>query len=104
MPFDTEKSIENWSGGSGFKLLVKDGHAVLSKKMEERLSFLGLAPHHSAITLPILAYSVSGLLLILLKWWMDKGMPYPPEKMDEIFQHLIMGNFRDALGYPSSLP
>jgi len=88
--------------GSGFKLLVKDGHMVLSRKIEERLSSLGLVPHPPAIPPPILAYSVSGLLLILMKWWMDKGMPYPAERMDEIFQYLIMGSLRDALRFTSS--
>jgi AcrR family transcriptional regulator len=87
--------------GSGFKLLIKDGHDALSRKIEERLSSLGPMPQPPAIPPPILAHSVSGLLLVLLKWWLDKGLPYPPERMDEIFQHLIMGSMRDVLGYRS---
>ena len=85
--------------GSGFKLLVKDGHMVLSRKIEERLSSLGSVPQPPATPLPILAYSVSGVLLVLLKWSMDKGMPYPAERMDEIFQRLILGTLRNELGY-----
>jgi len=56
-------------------------------------------PQPPATPLPILAYSVSGVLLVLLKWWMDKGMPYPAERMDEIFQRLILGTLRNELGY-----
>ena len=90
--------------GSGFKLLVKDGHMVLSRKIEERLSSLGLVPCPPAIPLPILAYSVAGVLLVLLKWWMDRGLSYPPERMDEIFQRLILGTLRNELGHTSSPP
>jgi hypothetical protein len=86
--------------GSGFKLLIKDGHAALSRKIEERLFSMSPMPQTPDIPLPILAHSVSGVLLVLLKWWLDKGLPYPPEIMDEIFQRLIMGSLRGVLGVP----
>jgi hypothetical protein len=41
---------------------------------------------------------LSGSLLILLKWWLENGMPCTPETMDGIFQQLVMPGIRSALG------
>jgi AcrR family transcriptional regulator len=41
--------------GSGFKLLMKDGHAALSRKVEDRLSSLLPAGHAPSVPLPLLA-------------------------------------------------
>jgi AcrR family transcriptional regulator len=80
--------------GSGFKLLMKDGHAALSKKVEDRLSALLPAQHSSSISLPLLAYVTSGALLLMLKWWLDRGMANSPEEMNAFFQQLIMESVR----------
>jgi len=84
--------------GSGFELLTKDGHAALSKKLEDRFGLLQSRKRPPSIPLPILSYSVAGALLVMLKWWLDNKMPYSPERMDEIFQQLIMPGARIALG------
>jgi hypothetical protein len=26
---------------------------------------------------------------MLLKWWLDERMPYPPQRMDEIYHRLV---------------
>ena len=85
--------------GSGFELLIKDGHAILSQKVKARLETV-LTPQQSmAIPLPVIAYSVAGSLLVLLKWWLDNKMPYPPEQMNEIFQRLVMTGTRNILNH-----
>jgi len=76
--------------GTGFELLIKDGHTALSEKIETRLRELGFAADESLAPLPVLACSLAGSLLVLLKWWLDNKMPYPPERMNEIFQQLAM--------------
>jgi AcrR family transcriptional regulator len=83
--------------GSGFKLLMKDAHFALSKKIEDRLSSLVPARQSCAIPLPLLAYIMSGALLMMLRWWLDRGMPYSPEEMDSFFQQLIMESTRKAI-------
>jgi len=40
---------------------------------------------------------MSGALLMMLKWWLDRGMPHPPEEMDAFFQQLIMESVRKAI-------
>jgi AcrR family transcriptional regulator len=83
--------------GSGFKLLMKDAHAALSRKIEERLSSLLPAPQSRSIPLPLLSYTMSGALLMMLKWWLDRGMSHLPEEMDAFSQQLIMESARKAL-------
>jgi AcrR family transcriptional regulator len=89
--------------GSGFDLLTKEGHAALSKKIEDRFALLLKGRQPPSIPLPILANSVAGSLLIMLKWWLENKMPYSPERMDEIFQQLVMSGVRTVLGYTGSL-
>jgi len=49
------------------------------------------------IPIPILSNYLASELFALLKWWLDAGMPYTPESMDEIFHRLINPCFKSAL-------
>jgi hypothetical protein len=49
------------------------------------------------IPIPILSNYLASELFALLKWWLDAGMPYTPESMDEIFHRLINPSFKSAL-------
>ena len=33
---------------------------------------------------------LAGSLMALATWWLDRGMPYSPEQMDEMFQELTL--------------
>ena len=83
--------------GTGFKLLIEDGHATLSEKIETRLKDVLPAEQLEGTPLPVFAYTLAGALLALLKWWLDNKMPYPPEQMDAIFQRLMMPGMRETL-------
>jgi AcrR family transcriptional regulator len=83
--------------GSSMELLLKDGHAALSRKIEAHLTQLVPTQQSPSIPLPILANAVAGVLLVLLKWWLDNKMPYTPERMDEIFQQLMMPGMQAVL-------
>ena len=84
--------------GSGFELLTRDGHVALGEKFQESFSLLLPEKQETSIPLDVLSYSMAGTLLILLKWWLDHKMPYPPERMDDFFQQLVMPGARDILG------
>jgi AcrR family transcriptional regulator len=84
--------------GSSFELLIKNGHAVLSQQIEERLTLLLAARQPPPIPLPVLACVMAGVLLVSLKWWLDNKLPYTPERMDEIFQQLIMRGVQADFG------
>ena len=42
-----------------------------------------------AIPLDVLANYFAGSLLSLVTWWLENGMPYPPEQMASIFRQLF---------------
>jgi AcrR family transcriptional regulator len=86
--------------GTGFELLIKDGHTALSEKIETRLRELRFAADESLVPLAVLACSLAGSLLVLLKWWLDNKMPYPPERMNEIFQQLAMTGVQKGATLP----
>jgi AcrR family transcriptional regulator len=45
------------------------------------------------VPVPILANFLAIELFALLKWWLDHDMPYTPERMDEIYHHLVNPTF-----------
>jgi AcrR family transcriptional regulator len=83
--------------GTGFEITTQ-GQASLGEKFRQRFSLLVSSDRQPTVPLSALSYSLSGSLLILLKWWLENGMPGSPETMDGIFQQLIMPGIRSALG------
>lgn len=90
--------------GSGYELLTRDGHAALSARLQDRLAPLLPGKPEPHVPLPVLAHSLAGTLLLLLKWWLDHKMPYPPEQMDVFFQQLAMPGARRILGFDPGPP
>jgi AcrR family transcriptional regulator len=43
----------------------------------------------AAVPTAVLANFISQQLFGLLKWWLDQGMPYAPERMDQMFHQLV---------------
>lgn len=81
--------------GSGFGLLVQDGHVALSERIAARLAEL-LPVCEPAPPLALTAATLAGGLLVMLKWWLDNKMPYSPEEMDAAFQSLVMPGIRKS--------
>lgn len=79
-------------------LLFKTGHDYLKQSIDNSLAqFLADRPQPS-VPKPVLSNYLASEILALLRWWLDNSMPYPPERMDEIFHNLVMPGFRAALG------
>jgi len=86
-----------------FKALIKSGRfhenmelarGHFARGIERRLREL---PHSQSIPakdLPAIAFTHAGALLSLLKWWLDRGMKEPPEKMDELFHRTVWNGLR----------
>jgi len=68
-------------------LELAQGH--FSRGIEQRLveltSAKGIGLKQGAVT----AQALAGALLSLLKWWIDRGKPIPPEQMDELFHKMV---------------
>lgn len=79
--------------------LMKTGTEYLSKKFREGLK-AHLKSHSSIpIPIPILSNYLATELFALLKWWLDERMPYPPERMDQIFHELVNPAFQCGQDY-----
>jgi AcrR family transcriptional regulator len=85
------------SWGSGFDLITMQGMTSLSTKFLQRLTPLLAGSAQATVPLPVLTYSLAGSLLVLVKWWLENGMPVSPEEMDGNFQRLIMPGIRASL-------
>jgi AcrR family transcriptional regulator len=71
-------------------LAMKTLHGILLEDMQKRIE-RHLPENENAPIPPSLAVEyLAGSLMTLLKWWVKQGMSYPPERMDEIFQQLVM--------------
>jgi AcrR family transcriptional regulator len=84
--------------GRGFDLFFEKGQAYLSKRIETQVRALLPKGQKPQVPLPILSNHVAGALVTLLKWWLDNKMPYPPDRMDEIFHQLVMPSVQAAVG------
>jgi AcrR family transcriptional regulator len=74
--------------------LMKSGSEYLSRQIEQGLK--QNLKHRPSIPFPILSTYLATELFALLKWWLDERMPYPPERMDEIFHALVNPAFREV--------
>jgi AcrR family transcriptional regulator len=83
--------------GTGFDVLTLQGHTALSEKIAARLTPLMPDYPPPSVPLPVLAYSLAGSVLLLLRWWLDNRMPYPPERMNKIFQALVVPSIERAM-------
>jgi len=45
---------------------------------------------NASIPLSLVIDYLASSLMTLLKWWVKNDMSYPPKRMDEIFQQLVM--------------
>jgi AcrR family transcriptional regulator len=83
--------------GRGVELLFTKAQSGMARSFEARLRALAPA-EQPAVPLPIVADYLAGALLTLLKWWLDNDMPYPPERMEAIFQRLVLPGVWASLG------
>ena len=91
--------------GSGPDLPFRNAQALLYTTFEKYLAALpagrGPAPPRPAPPLPLVANFLAGSLITMLRWWLDNNLPYPPERMAELFQQLALPGTWAALDYHS---
>lgn len=51
-----------------------------------------------AIPLEILAHHLVASIIALIGWWLQRGQPYPPQRMGQIYAELIMRPFTALAG------
>jgi AcrR family transcriptional regulator len=50
-----------------------------------------------ALPLDVMGNYFASSLLGMLIWWLEAGMPYPPDEMGELFRRLVMEGMRSAV-------
>jgi AcrR family transcriptional regulator len=82
--------------------VFKTGAAYLAQLIENSLTEL-VTDRPGGLPIPIVANYLATELFALLKWWLDQGMPYSPQQMDEIFHELVTPVVAKVLA-PASAP
>lgn len=93
--YDLHKAI---MGGRGIDLIIKTIQDHLSSHIQEQIERLVTEGQTPSVPPVVMASYLAGSLMTLLSWWLDNDMPYPPEKMDKMFQELAMPGVWAAMG------
>ena len=84
--------------GPGLEFIIKTFQVFLSKGIESQLEKFLTEQQKSSLPVAVVSNYVAGAFLTLLKWWLDNGMVYSPEYMDELFLQLVMPGVQATLG------
>jgi len=84
--------------GRGLDLLLEKAQVYWSKRAEARLQSLLPPGQTPTVPLSIVVSYISGALSTFLRWWMDNQFSYSAERMDEMFQKVVMPGVWIALG------
>ena len=95
---DQYQLLQAMGSGRVINLFFQKGHAMWSQMVESRLHVLVAKGHTPHVPLPILANHVAGSLTSMFRWWLDHHMPYPPDRMDQMFHMMVMPGVRAAIG------
>lgn len=79
------------------RVITINEHEIFSNKLLQKMTLLYPDKNSFNVPLEVICISFSGNLFTLLKWWLENKMPIPPERMDEIFQLLVMPGIRAAI-------
>lgn len=52
---------------------------------------------NSLIAPQVAAHHIAGSLLLLIEWWLDQDMPYPPHQIAKIYEQLIVNATLNAV-------
>jgi AcrR family transcriptional regulator len=64
--------------------------SALSRTVEHVLATSVAEQQASIVPLSVASQYLAGAFLNLLKWWLEADIPYSPEQMDGMFQHLAL--------------
>ena len=78
--------------------ILEKGSDYLNANIQAQLAGLLKPGQEPSVPLAVLALFLTGGLITLMKWWLDHGMPYSPQEMDELFQQIAMPGVWKVLG------
>ena len=75
--------------GQVIEPVLKTMQAQLSREVADRLANRLPAGVVPTVPLPVVAQAVTGTLVTLFQWWLDREMPDSPEQVDAYFLQLV---------------
>ena len=80
--------------GGGGEVLLETGRQHMRTSIQEHLSARLANGQPLAIPLPVITNFLAGAMLSVLMWWLDNDLPYPPERINEMFHELAMSGMQ----------
>ncbi len=84
-------------GKQGGEVVQKYLYQYFYELMKNHLNRQMVSTRNLAVPGEILVHYFVSSFLALLTWWLDHDMPYPAERMEEIFETLILPGYKSAL-------
>lgn len=79
-------------GSSGIDLVMKAGKDTLVGIARTRIDAQTSSGESSGIPPDARAAFAAGSLMAFLTWWLDNNMPYPPDKMADMYRQMTATN------------
>ena len=76
--------------GGGAEVMIETGRQHMMADVQNHLMQMLGEDEKLAIPLPVITNFLAGGLLSVMVWWLKEKRPYPPEKINEMFQQLAM--------------
>ncbi|MAU01652.1 MAG: hypothetical protein CL608_31325 [Anaerolineaceae bacterium] len=76
--------------GGGAEVMLETGRQHMMADVQNHLLDFLPEDEESDIPLPVITNFLAGGLLSVMVWWLKEKRPYPPEKINEMFQQLAM--------------
>ncbi len=86
-------------GKQSGQMIMRQAHDYLAALVREHLSSVMKSRRNPLVPLDMAAHWIVSSFLSLMTWWLDCGLPYTAEEMDEMFKRLTMPGIEAALGF-----
>ena len=85
---ENHRQIRALIGGRGIDLARPAALDALTERARSAIERRAAAGEQTEIPPDVRAAFFAGSLMAIITWWLDNDMPYPPEKMADIYQQL----------------
>lgn len=75
--------------GKGIEMIFEILQGIISQQIEKELA-VHLKERTPSVPTVVIATYITGGFLTLLRWWLDNGMPYPPEEINQMFEQMVI--------------
>lgn len=90
------------AGRQSGEMILRYLHRYLTGLLQPVLEGVTKSRRSLPVPVEVTTHQLVSSLLSLMTWWLDHNMPYPPEKMEEMFRILSRPSIEAALGKPAS--